>query len=55
MFYSRTSDFEIIAKCRRASGNAVSSVVSSWQRLGGGSWSKGSEKFGGFFTSGGKI
>ena len=55
MFYSRTSDSEIIAKCRRASGNAVSSVVSSWRRLGGGSWSKDSEKFGGLFTSGGKI
>ena len=45
IFYSITSNPEIIVKCRWGSGGAVSSAVGSWWSLGGGSGSKKPENF----------
>ena len=43
------NNYEVIAECRSGSGGAVSSMVGSWQSLGGSSGGKDPEIFWSFY------
>ena len=49
LFCFMTNDYEVIAECRWGSGGAVSTVVGSWQSLGGSSGGKIPEIFWSFY------
>ena len=49
LFCSMTNNYEVIAECRSGSGGAVSSMVGSWQSLGGSSGGKDPEIFWSFY------
>ena len=50
MIYFKKNNYEIIVKCRWGSGGALTSTVSPWRSLGGGSRGKGSEKVWSFYN-----
>ena len=49
MFYFKTKDSEIIVEYKWGSAGAISSAVSSWRTLAGGSGGKSSDKFWSFY------
>ena len=50
ILYFMTNGHVIIVKCRWVSGDALSSVVGSWRRLGGSSGGKCPEKVWSFYS-----